>query len=107
MFNGCTLYGYSKSLPRSGVILTSLVRVPGRPHKSPGGEFRVSPRDLLFGVSLPGGGTTGVGVDERVEGAPGKPPGCILLDVDQVDYVAPVHPLVEPHGSVALFDELD
>jgi hypothetical protein len=48
-----------------------------------------------------------VSVDERVEGAPGKPPGFILLDVDQVDYVAPVHLLVEPHGSVALFDELD
>ena len=46
-------------------------------------------------------------VDERVEGAPGKPPGFILLDVDQVDCVAPVHPLVEPHGGVALFDELD
>jgi hypothetical protein len=45
--------------------------------------------------------------DERVEGASGKPPGVILLDVDQVDQVTPVRPLVEPHGGVALFDELD
>jgi hypothetical protein len=49
-----------------------------------------------------------VGVDERVEGAPGKPPWLILLDVDQVDYVVPiVCPLVEPHGGVALFGVLD
>src|SRR5215218_8004457 len=99
------LNGYSKSLPRSGVILTSLARVPGRTHKSPGGEFRVSPRHLLFGVSLPGGGTTGVGVDERVEGASGRPPGFILLDVDQVEQAAPVCPPVEPHGGVAIFDD--
>src|SRR5215217_3720444 len=83
------LGGYSKSLPRSGVIPTSLARVPGRPHKSPGGEFRVSPRNLLSGVSLPGGGTTGVGVDERVE------------------QVAQICPLVEPHGGVASFDDLN
>ena len=44
-------------------------------------------------------------VDERVEGAPGKPPGFILLDVDQVDYKAPVHPLVEPHGGMLSFDD--
>src|SRR5215208_6639084 len=37
--------------------------IPGRTQKSPGGEFRVSPRYLLCGVSLPGGGTTGVEVD--------------------------------------------
>src|SRR5215217_8298997 len=68
------LGGYSKSLLPSGVIPTSLARVPGRPHISPlGGEFRVSPRDLLFGVSLLGGGPTGVGVEERVEGFRGAP----------------------------------
>src|SRR5215204_2559568 len=74
---------YSKSLLRGVVISTSLSRVPGRPQKSPlGGEFRVSPRNLLCGVSLPGGGTSGVGVDERVEGASRKPTGFVLLDVD-------------------------
>src|SRR5215203_5190736 len=99
------LGGYSKSLPRSGVIPTSLVRVPGGPQKSPGGEFRVSPRYLLCGVSLPGGGTTGVGVDERVEGASRRPPGFILLDVDQVEQAAQICPLVEPHLSVASFDD--
>src|SRR5215211_3561887 len=101
------LGGYSKSLPRSGVIPTSLARVPGRPHKSPGGEFRVSPRNLLSGVSLPGGGTTGVGVDERVEGASGRLPGFFLLDVDQVEQAAQICPLVEPHLSVASFDDLN
>src|SRR5215213_5029612 len=100
------LGGYSKSLPRSGVIPTSLARVPGRPQKSPVGEFRVSPRYLLRGVSLPGRATAGVGVDERVEGASGRPAGFILLDVDQVDQAAPpVRPLVEPHRSVAIFDD--
>src|SRR5215203_7225824 len=94
-------------LPRSGVIPTSLARVPGRTHKSPGGEFRVSPRYLLCGVSLPGGGTTGVGVDERVEGASRRPPGFILLDVDQVEQAAQICPLVEPHLSVASFDDLN
>jgi hypothetical protein len=107
MFNGCTLYGYSESLPRSGVILTSLVRVPGRPHKSPGGELRVSPRDLLCGVSLPGGGATGVGVDERVEGASGRSTWFVLLDVDQVDQATPIRPLVKPHGGMASFDDPD
>src|SRR5688572_3764019 len=82
-------------------------RTSGTPEKLPVGEFRVSPRNVLCGVSLPGRATARVGVDERVEGAPGKPPGCILLDVDQVDYVAPVHPLVEPHGGVASFDDLN
>src|SRR5215211_6690036 len=101
------LGGYSKSLPRSGVIPTSLARVPGRPHKSPGGEFRVSPRNLLSGVSLPGGGTTGVGVDERVEGASGRLTWFVLLDVDQVEQVAQICPLVEPHGGVASFDDLN
>src|SRR5215212_4511983 len=94
-------------LPRSGVAPTSLARVPGRPQKSPGGEFRVSPRYLLSGVSLPGRGTTGVGVDERVEGASRRPPGFILLDVDQVEQAAQICPLVEPHGSVASFDDLN
>src|SRR5215212_5047179 len=94
-------------LPRSGVAPTSLARVPGRPQKSPGGEFRVSPRNLLSGVSLPGRGTTGVGVDERVEGASRRPPGFILLDVDQVYQAAQICPLVEPHGSVPSFDDLD
>src|SRR5215213_10474767 len=95
---------YSKSLSRSGMILTSLARVPGRSQKSPFGEFRVSPRYLLCGVSLPGGGTGGVGVDERVEGASGWPPWFILLDVDQVAQASQVCPLVEPHRSVASFD---
>ena len=105
MFNGCTLYGYSESLPRLDVILTSFARVLGKPQKSPGGEFRVCPRNLLCGVSLPGGGTTGVGVDERVEGASGRPPGFILLDVDQVEQATPIRPLVEPHGGMASFDD--
>src|SRR5215208_5693121 len=79
--------------------------IPGRTHKSPGGEFRVSPRNLLCGVSLPGGGAGGVGVDEWVEGASGRPPGFFLLDVDQVDQAAPIRPLVESHGGVAFFDD--
>ena len=108
MFDGCTLYGYSESLPRLGVILTSLARVLGRLQKLPGGEFGVSPRNLLCSVSLPGGGTTGVGVDERVEGASGRPPRFIFLDVDQVEQAAPpVRPLVETHLSVASFDHPD
>src|SRR5215216_7670326 len=92
---------------RSGVAPTSLAQVPGRTQKSAAGEFRVSPRYLLCGVSLPGGATTGVGVDERVEGASRRPPGFILLDVDQVEQAAQVCPLVEPHGSVASFDDLN
>src|SRR5215213_9995116 len=83
------LGGVSKSLPPSGVIPTSLARVLCRPQKSPVGEFRVSPRYLLCGVSLPGSGTGGVGVDERVEGASGRLPGFVLLDVDQVEQAAP------------------
>src|SRR5215208_1482900 len=98
------LGGYSKSLLRWVVIPTSLARVPGKPQKLLGGEFRVSPRHLLCGVSLPGGGTTGVGVDERVEGASGRPTGFVLLDVDQVKQAAQICPLVEPHRSVASFD---
>src|SRR5215212_10189628 len=95
-------------VPRSGVAPTSLAQVPGRTQKSPGGEFRVSPRDRLCGVSLPGGATTGVGVDERVEGASGRPTWFVLLDVDQVEQAAPpVCPLVEPHLSVASFDDLN
>jgi hypothetical protein len=97
--------GYSKSLPRSGVILTSLARVPSRPQTLLGGEFRVSPRDLLCGVSLPGGGTAGVGVDEWVEGALGRPSWPLIFDVDQVDQAAPVRPLLEPHGGLHSFDD--
>src|SRR5215204_591929 len=101
------LGGYSKSLLRSGVILTSLARVPGKPQKSPGGEFRVSPRNLLCSVSLPGSSTAGVGVDERVEGASRRPTWFVLLDVDQVEQAAPIRPLVETHGGVASFDDLN
>src|SRR5215217_6822059 len=93
--------GYSKSLPRSGVVPTSVARVPGKSQILLGGEFRVSPRYLLCGVSLPGGSTTGVGVDERVEGASGRLPWFVLLDVDQVEQAAQICPLVEPHRSVA------
>src|SRR5215208_4942930 len=99
------LGGYSKSLLRWVVIPTSLARVPGRPQILLGGEFRVSPRDLLFGVSLPGSGSAAVGVDERVEGASGRPTWFILLDVDQVERAAKVCPLVETHRSVASFDD--
>src|SRR5215203_2492444 len=69
------------SLPPSDMSPTSLARVPGKPQKLLGGEFRVSSRDLLCGVSLPGGGATGVGVDERIEGASRRLPGFVLLDV--------------------------
>src|SRR5215210_5701392 len=99
--------GYSKSLPRSGVSPTSVARVPSKPQKLLSGEFRVSPRDLLCGVSLPGGGTTGVGVDERVEGASGMPTWFVLLHVDQVEQAAPIRPFVETHLSVASFDDLN
>src|SRR5215207_2429421 len=101
------LGGHSTSLLRSGVISTSLARVPGKPQKLLGGEFRVSPRHLLCGVSLLGSGTTGVGVDERVEGASGRLPGFVLLDVDQVEQAAQICPLVERHLSVASFDDLN
>src|SRR5829696_3689784 len=101
------LGGYSKSLLRWVVIPTSLARVPGKPQTLPGGEFRVSPRYLPCGVSLPGGDSAGVGVDERVEGASGKPTGFFLLDVDQVAQATPIRPLVEPHRSVASFDDPD
>jgi hypothetical protein len=99
------LGGYSKSLPCSGVIPTSLARVPGKPQKPLVGEFRVSPRYLLCGVSPRGGGTGGVGVDERVKGASGRSPNFNLLDVDQVEQAAPICPLVERHLSVASFDD--
>src|SRR5918997_3059462 len=99
--------GYSKSLPRLGVTPTSLARVPGSPHKSAGDELRISPRDLPCGVSLRGGGTTGVGVDERVEGASGRHTWFVLLDVDQVEQATPIRPLVEPHLGVASFDDSD
>src|SRR5829696_3109505 len=99
--------GYSKSLPRSGVPPTSGARVPGTPQKLLGGEFRVSPRDLLCSVSLPGGGTTGVGVDERVEGASGRPTWFVLLYVHQVEQAAQIRPLVEPHLGGACFDDLN
>src|SRR5215213_10062732 len=94
-------------LPRSGVAPTSLARVLCRTQKSPGSEFRVSPRYLLCGVSLPGRATARVGVDERVEGASGRPSWFVLLDVDQVEQAAQVCPLVEPHGGVASFDDPD
>src|SRR5215211_2168876 len=100
-----SLYSHSMSLPPSGMAPTTIARVLGKPQKLLDGEFRVSPRDLLCGVSLPGGGTGGVGIDERVEGASGRPTGFILLDVDQVDQAAPIRPLVEPHRSVAIFDD--
>src|SRR5215208_5873871 len=100
--------GYSLPVPPSGVIPTSLARVPGRTQKSRGCQFRVSPRYLLCGVTLPGGATTGVGVDERVEGASSRLTWFVLLDVDQVEQAAPpVCPLVEPHLSVASFDDLN
>src|SRR5215217_1263650 len=94
-------------VPRSGVASTSLAQVPGRTQKSPGGEFRVSPRNLLCGVTLLRGSTTGVGVDERVEGASSRSTWFVLLDVDQVEQAAQICPLVEPHGSVASFDDLN
>src|SRR5215211_3028267 len=81
--------------------------IPGRTQKSPGGKFRVSPRNLLCGVSLPGRATTGVAVDERVEGASERLPGFVLFDVDQVEQAAQICPLVEPHGGVASFDDLN
>src|SRR5215208_792648 len=94
-------------LPCSGVTPTSLAGVPGWPQKSPGGKFRVSPRYLLCGVSLPGRATVRVGVDERVEGASGRHTRFVLLDVDQVEQAAQICPLVEPHGGVASFDDLN
>src|SRR5215213_464425 len=81
--------------------------LPTRLTSAPGGEFRVSPRDLLSGVSLPGSGTAGVSVDERVEGASRRPSWFVLLDMDQVEQAAQVCPLVEPHLSVASFDDPD
>jgi hypothetical protein len=99
--------GSSKSLPPSDVPPTSLAQFLCRTQKSLGGEFRVSPRNLLRGVSLPGGGTSGVGVDEGVEGASGRPPCSILLHVDQVEQAAQVCPFVEPHRRVARFDDLN
>src|SRR5918993_4862405 len=104
MFHGCARR-LLKVLMGSGVIPTSLARVPGRTQKLLGCEFRVSPRDLLCGVSLPGDGTTGVGVDERVEGASSKLTWFVLLDVDQVDQATQMRPLVEPHGGMASFDD--
>src|ERR687897_1000600 len=95
---------YSTLLLRRVVDPTSLARVPGRPHKLLGAESRVSPGYLLCGVSLPGSGIGGVGVDERVEGAPKRPTWFVLLDVDQVEQAAQVCPLVETHGSVASFE---
>jgi len=99
---------YSRSLMRWVVISTTLERVPRRAQALCCGEFWVSPRDLLCGVSLPGGGTTGVGVDERVEGASSRLTWFVLFDVDQVEQAAPpVRPLIEPHGNVASFDDPD
>src|SRR5918995_655805 len=95
---------YSTLLLRGVVGPTSLARVPGRPHKLLGGEFRVSPGYLLCGVSLSGSGIGAVGVDERVEGAPRRPTRFVLLDVDQVEQAAQLRPLVETHLGVAGFD---
>src|SRR5215213_8256036 len=83
------------------------MRLADQPQTLLGGEFRVSQRNLLCGVSLPGGGTAGVGVDERVESASGRPTWFVLLDVDQVEQAAPIRPLVEPPGSVISFDDLN
>src|ERR671920_1621145 len=101
------LGGHSTSLPPSGVIPTSLLRVPGRPQILLGGEFLVSPRHLLCGVSLPRSGTTGVGVDERVEGASSTLTWFVLLDVDQVEQAAQICPLVELHVGMASLDDLN
>src|SRR5918995_115210 len=95
---------YTTLLLRWVVGPTSSARVPGRPQKLLGAEFRVSPGYLLRGVSLPWGGIGGVGVDERVEGAPRRPTRFVLLDVHQVEQAARVCPLVETHLSVAGFD---
>ena len=82
-------------------------RTSGTPEVLSVGEFRVSTRNILCGVSLRGVGPGRMGVDERVEGASEVLPGFILLDVDQVDQVAPVHPFVEPHGGATLSDDPD
>src|ERR671914_685017 len=94
---------YSTLLPRWVVGPTSSARAPGRPQKLLGAEFRVSPGYLLSGVSLPWSGIGGVGVDERVEGASGRPTRFVLLDMDQVEQAAQICPLVEAHLSVAGF----
>jgi hypothetical protein len=102
MFNGCarqlrngaTAFGCDPYLVGASSRWTTLL----------GGEFRVSPRSLLWGVSLPGGGIARVGVDERVEGASGRSTWFFLLDVDQVEQAASVSPLVELHGGVVSFD---
>src|ERR687889_2448227 len=106
MFNECA-WRLLEVATASGRAPSSLARVPGKPQTLLGSEFRVSPRNLLCGVSLPWGGTAGVGVDERVEGASGMPTGFVLLDVDQVEQAAPIRPLVETHLSVASFDDPD
>src|SRR4028118_703111 len=107
MFNGCarrrlkdaTAFG-CEPLPR---WRTSGTQPSGTPAKAPVGEFGVGPGDLLGGVSLRGRGLGRVGVDERVEGASERPPGPILLDVDQVGQTTLVSPLVEPHRGAAIF----
>src|ERR671910_3407212 len=98
---------YTTLLLRWVVGPTSSARVPGRPQKLLGAEFRVSPGYLLCGVSLPWGGIGGVGGDERGEGAPGRPTRFVLLDVDQVEQAAQICPPVERHGSLPGFDDLD
>src|SRR5918995_3508590 len=98
---------YTTLLLRLVVGPTSSARVPGRPQKFLGAEFRVSPGYLLAGVSLPWSGIGAVGVDERVEGAPGRPTRFVLLDVDQVEQAAQICPPVERHGSLPGFDDLD
>src|ERR671916_2580608 len=89
-----------KSLSCSGVTPTTSLANSGYV-----GELRVRPRNLLCGVSLLRCGLGGVGVDEGVEGMSGKPPTRLLLHVNQEDHVAPLHPLVEPHGGGSLRDE--
>src|SRR5215203_3112161 len=104
MFNGCawrllkvaTAFGCDPYL-----VGASSGWVPNTPRR----RILVSPRNLLSGVSLPGSGIGGVGVDERVEGAPKRPTWFVLLDVDQVEQAAQICSLVEPHGGVASFDD--
>src|ERR687898_1657830 len=102
----------ARRLPKSYISFECapylLGELRGGPKGQPVVEFRVSPRNLLGSVSLRGGGPGRVGVDERVESASWMPPRLILLDVNQVNYVAsPVHPLVEPHGEVSRLDGFD
>src|SRR5215211_5919999 len=104
VLNGCA-QRLPKVTTEFGRDLYIVDGVLGKPQRPLLGELRVSPRNLPCGVSLPGRGTGGVGVDERVEGAAGRQPGFILLDVYQVEQAAQIRPLVEPHCGVAIFDD--